>query len=68
MQTTVWLPDREILLTTMLWSSPPQLYSVRGDVFRDAREWIAGVKQNRDLQPEVLISATARPFVGKELI
>lgn len=66
--TTVWLPDREILLTTMLWSSPPQLYSVRGDVFRDPREWIAGLKQNRDLQPEVLISAAARPVVGKELI
>jgi len=66
--TTVWLPDREILLTTMLWSSPPQLYSIRGDVFRDPREWIAGLKQNRDLQPEVLISAAARPIVGKELI
>jgi alkyl sulfatase BDS1-like metallo-beta-lactamase superfamily hydrolase len=33
--TTVWLPDRKILFTTMLWSSPPQLNSVRGDVFRD---------------------------------
>ena len=66
--TTVWLPDREILLTTMLWSSPPQLYSVRGDVFRDPREWIAGLKQNRDLQPEVLISAAARPLVGKDNI
>ena len=65
---TVWLPERKILLTTMLWSSPPQLYSVRGDVFRDPREWIAGLKLNRDLQPEVLISAAARPVVGKELI
>jgi len=64
--TTVWLPDRKILLTTMLWSSPPQLYSVRGDVFRDPREWIAGLKFNRDLEPEVLISAAARPVVGKE--
>ena len=66
--TTVWLPDRKILLTTMLWSSPPQLYSVRGDVFRDPREWIAGLKFNRDLEPEVLISAAARPVVGKEAV
>lgn len=66
--TTVWLPDRKILLTTMLWSSPPQLYSVRGDVFRDPREWIEGLKLNRDLQPEVLISAACRPIVGKETI
>lgn len=66
--TTVWLPDRKILLTTMLWSSPPQLYSLRGDVFRDPREWIAGLKLNRDLQPEVLISAAARPVVGKDKV
>ena len=64
--TTVWLPDRKILFTTMLWSSPPQLYSVRGDVFRDPREWIKGLKFNRNLEPEVLISAAARPVVGKE--
>jgi len=64
--TTVWLPERKILLTTMLWSSPPQLYSLRGDIFRDPREWIAGLKHNRDLQPEVLISAGCRPVVGKD--
>lgn len=64
--TTVWLPDRKILFTTLLWSSPPQLYSVRGDVFRDPREWIEGLKFNRNLEPEVLISAAARPVVGKE--
>jgi len=66
--TTVWLPDRKILFTTLLWSSPPQLYSLRGDVFRDPREWIAGLKLNRDLQPDVLISAGARPVVGKDKV
>jgi len=66
--TMVWLPDRKIVFTTLLWSSPPQLYSVRGDVFRDPREWIAGLKLTRDLEPEVLISAAARPVVGKELV
>ncbi|WP_439100328.1 alkyl sulfatase dimerization domain-containing protein [Congregibacter sp.] len=66
--TTVWLPDRKILLTTLLWSSPPQLYSVRGDVFRDPREWIEGLKFNRNLGPEVLISSASRPVVGREAI
>jgi alkyl sulfatase BDS1-like metallo-beta-lactamase superfamily hydrolase len=64
--TTVWLPDRKVVFTTLLWSGPPQLYSLRGDVFRDPREWIAGLKFTRDLEPEVLISAAARPVVGKE--
>jgi linear primary-alkylsulfatase len=64
--TAVWLPERKILFTTLLWMGPPQLYSVRGDVFRDPREWIEGLKEQRDLEPEVLISAAALPVLGKE--
>jgi linear primary-alkylsulfatase len=63
--TAVWLPERKQLFTTLLWLSPPQLYSLRGDVFRDPREWIEGLKEQRNLQPEVVISAAARPVVGK---
>jgi alkyl sulfatase BDS1-like metallo-beta-lactamase superfamily hydrolase len=66
--TTVWLPERKIVFTTLLWSAPPQLYSLRGDVFRDPREWIAGLKFTRDLNPGVLISAACRPVVGKEKV
>jgi alkyl sulfatase BDS1-like metallo-beta-lactamase superfamily hydrolase len=66
--TTVWLPERKILFTTLLWSAPPQLYTLRGDVFRDPREWIAGLKFNRDLNAEVLVSAGSRPVVGSEKI
>ena len=66
--TTVWLPERNILFTTLLWSAPPQLYSLRGDVFRDPREWIAGLRFNRDLNPDVLISAGCRPIVGAKKV
>lgn len=62
---TTWLPDRRIVLTNLLWSSPPQLYSLRGDVFRDPREWIDGLKQIRDLRPEVILSSGCRPVVGE---
>jgi alkyl sulfatase BDS1-like metallo-beta-lactamase superfamily hydrolase len=64
--TTVWLPERKIVFSMMLWSSPPQLYSLRGDVFRDPREWIAGLKMTRDLNADVLVSAASRPVVGNE--
>ncbi|MGI9642686.1 MAG: alkyl sulfatase dimerization domain-containing protein [Acidimicrobiia bacterium] len=66
--TTVWLPERRIVFTTMLWNSPPQLYSLRGDTFRDPREWIAGLRFTMDLEPDVLISAAAKPIVGAEEI
>ena len=64
--TAVWMPDRKILFTSLLWPGPPQLYSLRGDVFRDPREWIAGLKEQRDLQPEILISAGVLPVIGKD--
>jgi alkyl sulfatase BDS1-like metallo-beta-lactamase superfamily hydrolase len=64
--TTVWLPERKIVFTTLLWSAPPQFYSLRGDVFRDPREWIAGLKFTRDLDADVLVSAASRPVVGEE--
>ncbi|MFQ5483201.1 MAG: alkyl sulfatase dimerization domain-containing protein [Nitrospinaceae bacterium] len=64
--TTVWLPDRKIVFTTLLWQGPPQLYSLRGDLFRDPREWIEGLKFTRDLQPDVLVSLFGRPVIGKE--
>ena len=66
--TTVWLPERKILFTTLLWSAPPQLYSLRGDVFRDPREWIAGLRFNRDLNPDVLVSAACKPIVGAKKV
>jgi len=66
--TTVWLADRKILFTTLLWSAPPQLYTLRGDVFRDPRPWIEGLKFNRDLNAEVLISAGCKPIVGAKKI
>jgi len=64
--TTVWLPKRKILLTTLLWSGPPNLYTLRGDVFRDPSNWIEGLKFNRSLEAEVLITAIGKPVVGKQ--
>jgi alkyl sulfatase BDS1-like metallo-beta-lactamase superfamily hydrolase len=66
--TTVWLPERKIAIENALWATPPNMYSIRGDVFRDAREWAALVKLLRDLEPEALIGYAHRPIVGKEKI
>ncbi|MHC4647384.1 MAG: alkyl sulfatase dimerization domain-containing protein [Planctomycetota bacterium] len=66
--TTVWLPDRKICIENALWATPPNMYSIRGDLFRDAREWAALVKIVRDLKPEALIGYAHRPLVGKEKI
>ena len=66
--TTVWLPERKIVFSTLLWQGPPQLYSLRGDLFCDPRQWVKGLKFTRDLQPEVFVSLFGRPVVCKEEI
>jgi alkyl sulfatase BDS1-like metallo-beta-lactamase superfamily hydrolase len=66
--TTVWLPERKIMIENALWATPPNMYSIRGDLFRDAREWSALVKLVRNLEPEALIGYAHRPVVGKEKI
>lgn len=66
--TTAWLPDRRICIENALWSTPPNLYTLRGDLYRDPREWYQAVRVVRDLEPEVLVGYGHRPIVGKEKI
>ena len=66
--TTVWLPKQKIAIENALWGTPPNMYSIRGDVFRDAREWSALLTIVRDLEPEFLIGYAHRPIVGKDKI
>jgi alkyl sulfatase BDS1-like metallo-beta-lactamase superfamily hydrolase len=64
--TTVWLPERKICIQNALWGTPPNMYSIRGDLFRDPREWAELVKVVRNLEPEALIGYAHRPIVGKD--
>jgi alkyl sulfatase BDS1-like metallo-beta-lactamase superfamily hydrolase len=66
--TTIWIPERKICIETALWNTPPNLYSIRGDLFRDPRDWASLVKIVRDLEPEYLIGVAHRPIVGEEKI
>ncbi len=66
--TTVWLPEQKIVIENALWGTPPNMYSIRGDLFRDAREWSELVKLVRDLEPEALIGYAHRPLKGKDKI
>jgi len=66
--TTVWLPESKICIQNALWGTPPNMYSIRGDLFRDAREWAELVKVVRDLEPEALIGYAHRPILGRDNI
>jgi len=63
---TVWIPEKHAVLNNFFWDGTPNLYSLRGAVYRDPLSWRDGVKVIRDLQPIIyLINTHARPIVGQ---
>jgi alkyl sulfatase BDS1-like metallo-beta-lactamase superfamily hydrolase len=63
---TVWLPEKKAALNNFFWPGTPNLYTLRGGVYRDPLIWRNGLKVIRDLQPEILLSTHTRAVVGKD--
>ncbi|HID92601.1 MAG TPA: MBL fold metallo-hydrolase [bacterium (Candidatus Stahlbacteria)] len=63
---TVWLPEKKAVLNNFLWPGTPNLYTLRGDIYRSPLVWRDGLKLIRDLQPEILLNTHARAIVGKD--
>lgn len=67
---TFWLPRQKIVIDNVLWPTVPNLYTLRGDRYRDPTLWISAIKKIRDLEPEIVldVGGGAKPLVGKEHI
>ncbi|MCK5069920.1 MAG: MBL fold metallo-hydrolase, partial [Desulfocapsa sp.] len=65
---TVWIPEKKAVLNNFFWPGTPNLYSLRGAVYRSPLDWRDGLKIMRDLQPEILLNTHARTIVGKEKV
>ena len=61
--TTVWLPERKICILNALWSTSPNMYSIRGDLFRDAREW-AELMKNQEIEMRRGTAEEAEHLIG----
>ena len=66
--TTVWWPEKKAVLNNFFWPGTPNLYSLRGAVYRDPQVWRDGLKVLRDLQPEYLLNTHARPISGAKQV
>ena len=64
--TTVYIPEKKAVMNNFFWPGTPNLYSLRGAVYRDPQNWRDGLKVIRDLQPEHLLNDHARAISGKE--
>jgi alkyl sulfatase BDS1-like metallo-beta-lactamase superfamily hydrolase len=63
---TVWIAEKGVVLNNFFWPGTPNLYTLRGGLYRDPMIWRDGLKVIRDLQPKILLSTHTRPIVGKE--
>jgi alkyl sulfatase BDS1-like metallo-beta-lactamase superfamily hydrolase len=63
---TVYVPEKGLVMNNFFWPGTPNIYTLRGGVYRDPLIWRDGLKVIRDLQPEVLASTHTRAIVGKD--
>ena len=63
---TVYVPEKKLVMNNFLWPGTPNIYTLRGGVFRDPLQWRDGLKVIRDLQPEILSNTHARAIIGKD--
>jgi alkyl sulfatase BDS1-like metallo-beta-lactamase superfamily hydrolase len=63
---TVYVPEKGLVMNNFFWPGTPNIYTLRGGVYRDPLVWRDGLKVIRDLQPEILTNTHTRAIVGKE--
>jgi len=63
---TVYVPEKDLVMNNFFWPGTPNIYTLRGGVYRDPLIWRDGLKLIRDLQPEILSNTHTRAIIGKE--
>jgi len=63
---TVYVPEKKLVMNNFFWPGTPNIYTLRGAVYRDPLIWRDGLKVIRDLEPEILTSTHTRAIAGKD--
>ena len=65
-QIFVWLPERGVLLPgDNIYKAFPNLYSIRGTLYRDVLDWVASIDRMRALAPKYLVPSHTRSVSGQ---
>jgi uncharacterized sulfatase len=65
----VWLPRQRVLFSgDNFYKSWPNLYAIRGTMYRDVRGWADSVDMMLKEEPDFLVPGHTRPIVGRERI
>lgn len=62
----VWLPEKRVLFAgDNFYKSWPNLYAIRGTMYRDVRAWANAVDMMLQEGPDYLVPGHTRPVIGK---
>lgn len=65
-QLFVWLPDKRVLLPgDNFYRAFPNLYTIRGTLYRDLLQWVASLDAMRARRPAFLVPSHTRPLAGE---
>ena len=65
-QIFVWLPEKRVLLPgDNFYRAFPNLYTIRGTLYRDVLQWVASLDAMRALRPAHLVPSHTRPLQGE---
>lgn len=68
-QLFVWLPEKRVLLPgDNFYRAFPNLYTIRGTLYRDVLQWVASLDAMRALRPAHLVPSHTRPLRGEQEI
>ena len=68
-QIFVWLPEKKVLMPgDNIYKAFPNLYTIRGTLYRDVLGWAHSLDKMRDMQPEHLVPSHTRPVSGQAVI
>jgi alkyl sulfatase BDS1-like metallo-beta-lactamase superfamily hydrolase len=68
-QIVVWLPEKRILVAAdNYYKSFPNLYTIRGQKYRDPVAWAQSLEKMRALRAEIMIPCHTRPVFGSDRV
>ncbi|WP_020581207.1 alkyl sulfatase dimerization domain-containing protein [Endozoicomonas elysicola] len=68
-QLFVYLPDHDVLMPgDNIYKAFPNLYTIRGTLYRDVLKWTQSLDKMRELKPEYLVPSHTRPLIGRQQV
>ncbi|WP_081869680.1 alkyl sulfatase dimerization domain-containing protein [Endozoicomonas numazuensis] len=65
-QLFVYLPDKQVVMPgDNIYKAFPNLYTIRGTLYRDPVAWAKSLDKMRDLNPQYLVPSHTRPISGR---